>query len=67
MNCDLKIGKKGVAIMALELNKDYFYIDDGEVDAYLFHEGTNYRSYEFMGVHPYKRNKIERHCFAIMH
>lgn len=51
--------------MALELNKDYFYIDDGEEDAYLFHEGTSYRSYEFMGVHPYKKRKIQGHRFVV--
>lgn len=30
----------------------YTYIETGEMDAYLFHEGTYYRSYEFLGAHP---------------
>lgn len=29
----------------------YTYIEEGEMDAYLFHEGTYYRSYEFLGAH----------------
>lgn len=31
---------------------NYFYIEEGALDAYLFHEGTYYRSYEFLGAHP---------------
>lgn len=31
---------------------NYFYLEDGSLDAYLFHEGTYYRSYEFLGAHP---------------
>ena len=31
---------------------DYVYIEDGEMDAYLFHEGTYIKSYEFLGAHP---------------
>lgn len=30
----------------------YTYIETGEMDAYLFHEGTYYKSYEFLGAHP---------------
>ncbi|MFA5577608.1 MAG: 1,4-alpha-glucan branching protein GlgB [Tissierellaceae bacterium] len=30
---------------------NYHYIENGELDAYLFHEGTYYRSYEFLGAH----------------
>lgn len=43
----------------------YFYIDDGELDAYLFHEGTYYRAYEFMGVHPYKKGRNKGHRFVV--
>lgn len=31
---------------------NYFYLEEGSLDAYLFHEGTYYRSYEFLGAHP---------------
>ena len=34
---------------------EIFYIEDGQLDAYLFHEGTYYKSYEFLGAH-----KIDR-------
>jgi len=43
----------------------YFYIDDGELDAYLFHEGTFYRAYEFMGAHPYKKGRKKGHRFVV--
>ncbi len=33
---------------------NYSYIKDGDLDAYLFHEGTFYRSYEFLGCHKTK-------------
>ncbi len=29
----------------------FHYIKDGEMDAYLFHQGTYYKSYEFLGAH----------------
>ncbi|MDR7869670.1 MAG: 1,4-alpha-glucan branching protein GlgB [Tissierellaceae bacterium] len=31
---------------------NYVYIEYGEMDAYLYHEGTYFRSYEFLGAHP---------------
>ena len=43
----------------------FFYIEDGEMDAYLFHEGSFYRAYEFMGVHPYKKGTKEGHRFVV--
>jgi 1,4-alpha-glucan branching enzyme len=39
---------------AIRKNPDYFYSNEGSFDAHLFHEGTFYRSYEFLGAHPYK-------------
>lgn len=30
---------------------DFTYIDNGAMDAFLFHEGTFYKSYEFLGAH----------------
>ncbi len=31
---------------------EHFYWENGEKDSYLFHEGTSYKSYEFLGAHP---------------
>ena len=31
---------------------DFYYPNSGSEDAYLFHEGTNYRSYRFLGAYP---------------
>lgn len=33
-------------------DKGYFYLNEGAFDAHLFHEGTFYKSYEFLGAHP---------------
>jgi 1,4-alpha-glucan branching enzyme len=44
---------------------EYFYIEEGEMDAYLFHEGTFYRAYEFMGAHPYKKGRKKGHRFTV--
>ena len=30
---------------------NHFYIEEGTLDAYLFHEGRYYKSYEFLGAH----------------
>lgn len=38
--------------MAEEAVKKYKYIDEGQMDSYLFHQGTFYKSYEFLGAHP---------------
>lgn len=35
---------------------DCYYIDYGEMDAFLFHEGTFYKSYEFLGAHYINEN-----------
>ncbi|MBF7095748.1 1,4-alpha-glucan branching protein GlgB [Alkalibacter mobilis] len=34
--------------------KKFYYSNVGAFDAHLFHEGTFYRSHEFLGSHPYK-------------
>lgn len=39
--------------------RQFFYIEDGEMDAYLFHEGTFYRSHEFLGSHPIEKDGEE--------
>jgi 1,4-alpha-glucan branching enzyme len=48
--------------MALELTnqyiKEYFYSEEGALDAHLFHEGTFYKSYHFLGAHPYKEGSV---------
>lgn len=33
------------------MREDVKYLREGEMDAYLFHQGTNYRSYNFLGSH----------------
>lgn len=35
--------------------KGYFYLNEGAFDVHLFHEGTFYKSHEFMGAHPINR------------
>ena len=44
---------------------DYFYIDYGELDAFLFHEGTFYKSYEFLGSHKVNENGKESFRFVV--
>jgi len=35
--------------------KGFFYLNEGDFDAHLFHEGTFYKSYAFLGSHPIER------------
>lgn len=39
---------------------NYFYTKKGELDGYLFREGTFYRSYEFLGAHPMEEEEAVR-------
>ena len=32
---------------------------------YLFHEGTNYKTYEYLGSHPAKRGRAEGAVFRV--
>ena len=32
---------------------------------YLFHQGTNYKSYEFLGAHPCKKGKVQGYVFRV--
>ncbi|MEM1484837.1 1,4-alpha-glucan branching protein GlgB [Oscillospiraceae bacterium PP1C4] len=32
---------------------------------YLFHQGTNYKAYEFLGAHPYKKGNVEGYLFRV--
>lgn len=41
------------------MEKNYFYIDEGQFDAHLFHEGTYYKSHEFLGAHKLKKDGRE--------
>lgn len=36
----------------------YFYTETGAYDAFLFHEGTYYKSYEFLGAHPIEDDAV---------
>ena len=44
---------------------EYFYCKDGEFDAYLFHEGTFYKSHEFLGAHPVVGDKGDAVRFVV--
>lgn len=44
---------------------NYFYLNEGEFDAHLFHEGTFYRSYEFLGSHGVKGENGEAVRFVV--
>lgn len=37
---------------------DFFYYEEGALDAHLFHEGTFYKSYEFLGAHPMDNDAV---------
>ncbi len=45
--------------------KGYFYLNEGDFDAHLFHEGTYYKSYEFLGAHPINRFDIKAVRFVV--
>lgn len=49
---------------ALE-EKGYFYLKEGAFDAHLFHEGTFYKSYEFLGAHPLEVMGLEVVRFVV--
>lgn len=39
------------------MGMDYFYIEEGKFDAHLFHQGTFYESYKFLGAHRLEENE----------
>lgn len=39
--------------------------NDGSLPLYLFHQGTNYKTYEYLGAHPDKRQEIEGYVFRV--
>lgn len=45
--------------------KGYFYLNDGDLDVHLFHEGTNYHSYHFFGAHKMTCYDIEAVRFIV--
>jgi len=46
-------------------HKGYFYLNEGDFDAHLFHEGTFYKSYAFLGSHPIERLGIQAVRFVV--
>ncbi|MBM7562351.1 1,4-alpha-glucan branching protein GlgB [Fusibacter tunisiensis] len=47
------------------LKKGYFYLNEGDFDIHLFHEGSYYKSYEFLGAHYITRLDIEAVRFVV--
>lgn len=47
------------------MREKYFYIEDGEMDAYLFHEGTFYESYKFFGAHNIEKDNEDAVRFVV--
>lgn len=47
------------------LDKGYFYLNEGDFDAHLFHEGTHETSYAFLGAHPMERMGIDFVRFVV--
>ena len=47
------------------LEKGFFYLEDGALDVHLFHEGTNYKSYNFFGAHKIKQFDLEAVRFVV--
>lgn len=47
------------------MKREYFYIKEGQFDAHLFHEGTFYKSYNFLGAHKIKQGKKEYVRFIV--
>lgn len=45
--------------------KGYFYLNEGDFDVHLFHEGTYYKSYEFLGAHSIKRFDVNAVRFVV--
>lgn len=43
----------------------FFYLDEGEFDAHLFHEGTFYKSYSFLGSHHLTRDHFNFTRFVV--
>ena len=49
----------------MDRNKEYVYAKDTDFDAHLFHEGTYYKSYEFLGAHPIEINGVAYVRFVV--
>lgn len=47
------------------LEKGFFYLTEGELDVHLFHEGTNYKSYNFFGAHPINKHELDSVRFVV--
>lgn len=47
------------------MKREHFYIEEGQFDAHLFHEGTFYESYKFLGAHRIGQGKKEHVRFIV--
>lgn len=47
------------------LEKGYFYLNEGEFDVHLFHEGEFFKSHEFLGAHPIERFELNAVRFVV--
>lgn len=45
--------------------REYFYIQKADLDVHLFHEGTYYRSYQFLGARKIRKDKKEYVRFVV--
>lgn len=43
----------------------YYHSDQNDKDVYLYHEGKNYKSYEFLGAHKIYNNEVEYTRFTL--
>ena len=46
-------------------DRNYYHSDEHSMDVHLYHEGKNYKSYEFLGAHKVVRDGIEYTRFAV--
>lgn len=47
------------------LEKGFFYLNEGDLDVHLFHEGTNHRSYNFFGAHKIHKFEMDAVRFVV--
>lgn len=47
------------------LEKGFYYLTEGELDVHLFHEGTNYKSYNYFGAHAISNHDLEAVRFVV--
>ena len=47
------------------LEKGFFYLNDGQFDVHLFHEGTGTKSYRFFGAHMVHEHDLDAVRFVV--